>query len=139
MVDPLIASKRARSALPHAAAALETFTARYVALRYGSAGAIGAGKIPPRQLYALRRALHGCLQRLLLLPLTVVPRAALQPHDQHVIADEMRRGARLDQPPIGLVGAKGLHFLGGIDARLGEGGLGRGAEIADGRDGRAHV
>lgn len=51
-------AQRAAAALPHAAAALETFTARYVALRYGSAGAIGAGKIPPRQLYALRRALH---------------------------------------------------------------------------------
>ena len=35
--------------------------------------------------------------------------------------------------------AKGLHLFGGVDARLGKGGLGRGAEIADGRDGRAHA
>ena len=51
-------------------------------------------------------------ERLFLGALTIVPRAALQAHDQHIVADEMRLAAGLQEPEIGGIGAHRLDFLG---------------------------
>ena len=42
-------------------------------------------------------------QRFFFFALAVIPRAVLQTHDQHVVADEMRRHASLKQPRVGFV------------------------------------
>jgi L-2-hydroxyglutarate oxidase LhgO len=51
-------------------------------------------------------------KRAFLLPLAIIPRSALQAHDQNIIANEMRLGARLDQPQIGAVGPHVADLIG---------------------------
>eukprot|EP01031_Cornospumella_fuschlensis_P007721 gene7722-9557_t len=70
-------------------------------------------------------------QRAFFFPLAIVPWPALKAHHQNIIANEMRLGARLDQPQIGGICPHVADIIRGVDPGAGKGGLGRGAKIED--------
>ena len=70
-------------------------------------------------------------QRLLFFTFAIIPWAALQPHDQDIIPDEVRTLPILQQTRVGGIGTKIAQGFGRMNARLGAALLERGAKITD--------
>lgn len=75
--------------------------------------------------------IKGLAQGDFLIAFAIVPRAALQRHMQHIIADEMRGCAMGEQPPIGRICAQSAKVFCAVDACLGKLRLRCGAKIWD--------
>lgn len=65
----------------------------------------------------------------------IVPRAPLKAHDERVLADKMRAGARLEQCAIGGVWSQIAQWLGVCDTGTCKARIRGGAEVRDRRDG----
>lgn len=77
------------------------------------------------------KGVKGLAQGDFLIAFAIVPRAALQRHMQHIIADEMRGCACVQQTPIGRICAQSAQVFGAVDACLGKLCLRCGAKIWD--------
>lgn len=89
------------------------------------------------QIFGLQR-IETHAQCGLLVAFAIVPRSALQGHDKHIIADEMRALTANEQAAIGRVRPQRAQFFCRVDTRTGAIPLHRGAEIGNRRDRLTH-